>query len=330
MESQDRAEATIRVTERNTRSFFTLLIQLLVRPLRSRIGRSGKPHPKGSLELEPHKGVSKACSVKRRTVGGMHVYDISPRTASGKGPGKRICYFAGGGWRSPPSSQHWQICAHLVESIPDATVSLVSHPLAPNNPAPVTIPWLMKVYRDFLGAAAKAGEKVILAGDSSGGNIALCLVLEALREDSRNLHEGRPIAHAAAVMAICPSTDLTRSNPDIVKLAPRDPLLTPQFVKDTAKGWHGEWDPADRRVSPVNADTYLLAKAEVHVHGVTSDYDILSPDGIVFREKLAKDGVKGRWLHWKKQMHCFVLTQPYGVREAKEAVNWMVHVLEAE
>jgi acetyl esterase/lipase len=192
---------------------------------------------------------------------------------------------------------------------------------------------LMRFYREVLETAYENRERVILVGDSSGGNIVLSLVLEAVREDAA---AGKDIAakgakgRPEAIVAICPSTDLTRSNPDIEKLAKNDPLLTPKFVKSTAKAWHADWDPSDRRVSPVNADISLLARSGIQVHGITAGYDILSPDGIIFRDHLAKEGVQGKWLHWEKQMHCFVLTQAYGVREAKEAIEWVMEVLKAE
>jgi len=221
----------------------------------------------------------------------------------------------------------------MARDVPGTTVSLVSYPLAPKNPAPLAFPWLMRFYRQVLDMAYEANERVVLAGDSAGANIVLSLVLEAVREDALAGHEigakgakGRP----EAVVAICPSTDLTRSNPRIDELAKSDPILTPAFVKQTAKAWHADWDPTDRRVSPINADISLLAQSGIQVHGITGGFDILSPDAIIFRDMLEKEGVQGKWLHWEKQMHCFVLTQAYGVREATEAIDWVMDVLKAE
>lgn len=221
----------------------------------------------------------------------------------------------------------------MARDVPGTTVSLVSYPLAPNNPAPTAFPWLMRFYRQVLDIAHEEKERVVFAGDSAGGNIVLSLVLEAVREDAAAGKEisikgakGRP----EAIVAICPSTDLTRSNPKIEELAKSDPILTPDFVRQTAKAWQGDWDPTDRRLSPVNADVSLLAQSGIQVHGITGGSDILSPDGIIFRDMCDKEGVHGKWLHWEKQMHCFVLTQAYGVREATEAIDWVMDVLKAE
>jgi acetyl esterase/lipase len=190
------------------------------------------------------------------------------------------------------------------------------------------------LYRELLRASDENGNKMILAGDSSGGNIVLSVALEALREDQQ-LHDSgsekeKHIPHPTALMVISPSTDLTRSNPEIVKLQHLDPLLTPQFVQDTAKAWLGHWDATDRRVSPIFADISLLAKAGIRVHGVTGGYDILAPDAVMFRNKCEEADVAGEWLEWEKQMHCFVLTWPYGLREGREGVGWILDVLRKE
>merc|ERR1712032_421949 len=305
-----------------------LLIQLLTRPFRNHLGRPKKYHPKGSIELETPKSVLATCTATHRTVCDINVYDIVPKKLASTS--RRIYYFGGGGWQSPPSPQHWQVCAKYAMELPGTIVTLVSYPLAPNNPAPSAFPMLMKLYRTIMEEADEAGEKVILAGDSSGGNIVLSLVLEALREDEKaamSKTEQKRIPHPVAVLALCPSTDLTRNNPDIEKLAKFDPLLTPTFVRQTARAWHADWDPADRRVSPNNADISLLGRSGIKVHGITSGYDILSPDAIIFRDKLAEEGVQGEWLHWVKQMHCFSLTLPYGLLEAREAFAWIVSIL---
>ncbi|CAE7186831.1 hypothetical protein CFE70_006512 [Pyrenophora teres f. teres 0-1] len=323
--------SSIQITHRHERTLLMTVIQSLVRLMRSRIGNRTPDHEDGSIRLNPSKSNLCQCTLRERTVCDMHIYDVIPPNQAEKSSKKRIYYFAGGSWQEPPSPQHYKICAKLAKEMVDTSISIVSTPLAPNNPASSSFPWCMKTYRTLMAEAEEAGEKVILAGDSSGANIALCLVLEALREDSEE--EGVEIkqnSHPVAIMNVCPSTDLTRTNTDIDKVAPRDPLLTPKIIRATAKAWKGDWDPSDRRISPINGDISLLAKKGIKVHGITAGCDILSPDGIIFRTKCAEAGVEGQWVHWEKQMHCFILTMPYGLFEAKDAVKWMVDVLKNE
>ncbi|KAH7071250.1 alpha/beta hydrolase fold-domain-containing protein [Paraphoma chrysanthemicola] len=314
--------SSIRVTDRHDRSQLMAVVQFLVRRFRNQINSGNPKHDDGSLKLDPPNSKLRNCTVSERTVCDIHIYDI------------RIYYFAGGSWQMKPSGQHWSLCAKMATELPDTIVSMVSMPIAPNNPAPSSFPWCLKLYRTLMAEAQEAGDKVILAGDSSGANVVFCLTLEALREDAENAlgvtakQTSNP--HPVALMGISPSTDLTRNNPDIDKIAKHDPLLTPDVIKQTAKAWHADWDPADRKVSPINAELSLLAKRGIKVHGITAGSDILAPDGVIFRNRCAENNVEGEWLHWEKQMHCFVLTLPYGLREANEGVQWVIDVLRKE
>ncbi|KAF2024290.1 alpha/beta-hydrolase [Setomelanomma holmii] len=322
---------SIHITDRHDRSQLMIIVQFLVRRFRNKINSGEPKHEDGSIKLEPPKSKLRDCTISERTVCDVHIYDIvSPKKVAEKGI-KRIYYFAGGSWQQEPSGQHWSMCARLATEIPDTIVSMVSMPLAPNNPAPSSFPWCMKLYRALLAEAQEAGDKVILAGDSSGANVVLCLTLEALREDADNAldvsTEQKSNPHPIALMVISPSTDLTRKNADIDKIAKHDPLLTPDVIKQTAKAWHADWDPTDRRVSPIYADISLLAKRNIKVHGIAAGCDVLAPDGVIFRNRCSESNVEGEWLHWEKQMHCFVLTLPYGLREAEEGVRWVIDVL---
>jgi acetyl esterase/lipase len=254
------------------------------------------------------------------------LYDISPRDVAAqsresKSPKrKRLYYFAGGGWQMSPSLQHWKLCVELARKLPNISISVASYPLAPNCPAPSSFPQIMRLYKQLLQDAEEAGEGLILAGDSAGGNIVLCVALTALRED-----ESGPVP--TAILAISPSCDLRRSNPDIQKIKEFDPILREPFIRETARTWHAEWDPADPRVSPNMADVTPVARRDVKVHGVTGGYDMLSPDALLFRDKCEKAGVEGEWLQWDKQMHCFPLAWPYKLPESVEAKDWILDVL---
>tara|TARA_R110002003_G_scaffold145_11_gene13444 strand:+ start:30072 stop:31097 length:1026 start_codon:yes stop_codon:yes gene_type:complete len=325
---------SIRVTDRHDRSELMFIVQFLVRRFRKQINSGEHNHEDGSVRLEPPKSKLRDCTISERTVCDIHIYDImSPKKVSEQ-KRKRIYYFAGGSWQMEPSGQHWSVCAKLATEIPNTIVSMVSMPIAPNNPAPSSFPWCLKLYRTLMAEAQDAGDKVILAGDSSGANVVLCLTLEALREDAENgldvSTEQKSNPHPVALMVISPSTDLTRNNPDIDKIAKHDPLLTPAVIKQTAKAWCADWDPADRRVSPINAEIPLLARRGIKVHGITAGSDVLAPDGVIFRNRCSEYNVEGEWLHWEKQMHCFVLTLPYGLREANEGVQWVIDVLKKE
>ncbi|KAF2768763.1 alpha/beta-hydrolase [Teratosphaeria nubilosa] len=318
---------TITVTKRTNRSIRMFLLQHLLKPFHAQLTKPRKEYPAGSPKLEPHKKAYKQCDVTERQVEGIYIYDITARIPKSqaitaeKARRKRIYYFNGGGWQMPASSEHWALCHEFAIKIPNSTVSIVSYPLAPHSPAPVAIPQLLKMYHTLLREAETADEDVILAGDSAGGNIVLCLTIGALMEDPTNA----PVPKA--LMCISPSTDLRRHNPDIKVIEKHDPLLRTPFINMTAKKWRGEWDPHDPRISPLYADVTALAKRGVKVHGVVGRYDILGPDAVLMREKCNQLGVRGEWLDWEKQMHCFPLTWSFYLPEGVQAKDWMVDVL---
>lgn len=67
---------------------------------------------------------------------------------------KQIYYFCGGGWRNKPSGDHWKLCAHLAYRLTargfPTTVTIVSYPLAPNNPFSTSFPMLENLYNEIL------------------------------------------------------------------------------------------------------------------------------------------------------------------------------------
>lgn len=320
-------DGNIHTTRRDDRTSFMKLLQSMTKPVMTRMPPPKKEYPPGSPQLEPHKVAKKHCNVHERVIEDIYIYDLTPKDSepkSGEGQtrrtNKQLYYFAGGSWRMPPSKEHWALCAEMAVQLPDTQISIVSHPLAPNSPAPETFPQLTRMYRALLHEATSAGEEVILAGDSSGGEIILCLTGNAIPED--------PNAPApAALVAICPSVDLRQSNLEQLDVEPNDPILRIVSSRDHADKWRGSWTAVDSRINPLYIDWEPVARKGVKVHGVVGGHDILRPDAIKLRDNLNEAGVAGEWLDWGKQMHGYPLTFSYGLEEGKEAKNWIVDVL---
>ncbi|KAF2753883.1 alpha/beta-hydrolase [Pseudovirgaria hyperparasitica] len=320
-DSSTPVKSSIHLTHRTDNTLFQAFLRHFLRALRGLIlFPAHRTRPPGSAQLKPHKNAKKKCTVTERKVNDIYVYDLTlkdtPVTECAK---RRIYYFAGGSWQMEPGKQQWSSCARYAEKLPSTIVSIISHPLAPKDPAPTALPQLYELYHALMHESAAAGETVVWAGDSSGANLALCLAIEGAS------HADVPAP--AAVMAICPSTDLTRKNEMIKEINKKDPILTIRTIKNSAKAWCGEWDAQDPRVSPLFADLKPLADRVIKIHGVTAGYDLLGPDGILFRQALEKQGVEGEWLQWDKQIHVFPLLWEYGVKEGYESMDWIIDVL---
>jgi acetyl esterase/lipase len=350
-------QSSIKLLHRQDRHFLTAIIQLLLKPFRSKL--STPRHPPDSVyesptsispKVEVPEVVKKLSHVAQRTVCGIHLYDITSkklgkpatgnlidnhksmshdaeRQKGGKADApRRIFYLAGGSWQIPPGPQHWRSCARLSHRLHNTVVTLVSLPLAPRAPAEKSLPVLLDLYEAVMKEAYDKDEIVTWAGDSSGANVCITLVLEGLRR-GRDRGTDDPWLRPAAIMAICPSTDLTRRNPVIRDIEPSDPIMSFDSIKQSAAAWAGGMDLADPRLSPLFADLSKFKEAGVKVHGVIAGFDVLSPDAKRFKDKLAEHDVEGEWLQWDKQIHDFVLMWMYGVREGRQGWDWIEHVL---
>lgn len=351
METHDkpRTEGTFLFYERNDRSLLMLLLQVAIKPFRPKLASPSKLPPNAE-RLTPPKNIRK-CHIEDRELEGLWLYDIT-QESDGKKDRKpsprrqrRIVYFAGGGWQMPPSKNHWTFCMELVRRLDNTTVTIISAPLAPKHPVSVAFPRIQRAYLSLLSESHDAGERVIVAGDSSGGNIALSLVACTLKHSKREV-SNPPVA----IMAISPTVDLRHELPEIRVVEKSDSLHTIESIKATAEAWcsgetsiessetlqrnrgdsHGccDWGLNDPRVSPTHADLGVFLQHNVRIYGVTGSYDVLAPEAVAFRNKCKEHGVSGEWLSWERQMHCFPLIFKYGLKEGKEGMDWIIRVLD--
>ncbi|KAJ4392317.1 hypothetical protein N0V93_005942 [Gnomoniopsis smithogilvyi] len=306
---------------RSDRSTFTLLLQVVLRPFKPRLVTLKNKFPAGSPRLTFDK-IKKRVSVVewQHQKSAIWLYDITPSHQAHDTPPEKkmhMYYFAGGGWQGPPSGDHWKLCAEFARKVPGLTVTIVSPPLAPNSPAASTFPMLRELYDSILEST---DERIIFAGDSSGGNLALCLVLDGLERTGGHAASAKP----AAVLAISPAVDLRPMEEMNDLSSRRDPLLTVASHNDEARMWAHEVDPASPWLSPVLADLTGLARAGIRVIGLTGSYDILTTSALQFRDACVASGVEGAWLQWERQMHCFPLVFSYRFAEAVVAKDWLI------
>ncbi|KAL2075124.1 hypothetical protein VTL71DRAFT_66 [Oculimacula yallundae] len=286
--------------------------------------KPGTPQPTGSPRLTPPKNAQKTHRIEESQIADTWVYTFNDPSRSETSPKHRIYYFAGGAFRGVAENEHWSLCAEFALLLPEYEISIVSYPLLPNSPASKSLPQLERLYDAFAEQSRQEGFRITLAGDSSGGNIAIVLGLYAASEHLKNTSTS--LCPVETVMAICPTTDMRNENPDIDVVAVHDPLLSRKIITEVAEAWRAELPASDPRVSPTLADLTMFKKAGIKVDGVTAGFDTLTPDAIKFREKLGECGVDGDWLQWEKQMHCFPLLSAYNIREGNECKDWIADI----
>jgi acetyl esterase/lipase len=292
--------------------------------MRPHLVRLGKPQEAGSIRLFPPKT---SCSIVERTVLGIWLYDYTPlgfTVEEYNKPNHILLYFAGGGFQSPPSREHWRFCASLCSALGQRyAISIVSYPLAPASPASKSLPALRKLLVKVFESAQEEKGSVTLMGDSAGANVALSLAFWHARRFEEGVHPGI----LKNVLVISPPTDLRNQNPAISESDRHDPILSKDLVESVAVAWAGELPRDSPELSPLLDDISAVKQAEIKIHGVIGTFDVLAPDAMKFREICEKEGVMGDWMIWEGQMHCFPLAACYGLKEGKVARDWVVDVL---
>jgi len=324
-------ESSIKVDHRSSHSTAVTAIQKLLKPFGDKILEAGDPMPAGSPKLKPHRTShgSRICDVMEIRVEDTWIYSLTNLSCSTSQKKHKIYYFAGGGFRGGPTEQHWSFCEEMCTQLPEYEVNLVSYPLVPNSPAAHSLPHLERLYIRLEKEAIEQGVRITLMGDSAGGNIVLVLGIYAATrwlEDKANPNHTCPVK---CIFAICPATDLRHQNSEIDAIERKDPLLSRKIIEEVATDWRGDMSASDPRISPVLAELSVLRRANIKVDGIIGGYDVLASEGLQFREKLAEAGVVGDWLHWEKQMHCFVLMFQYHLPEPAAAKDWILDVLRA-
>lgn len=331
------AGTSVKLTQvKARRSVPTASLQTLIKPFRPHLIQPSKQLPGGSPKLQVPGSIRTDCRVTESLIEDVWTYEVSPgnleenSTSVRDGrPEHRAFYFAGGSFQAPPSKEHWKFLAQLAQELwPVYRFAFVSYPLAPNSPASSSLPVLERFLHRVLERAAEDGASVTLAGDSSGGNIALSMACKAV--STGRLGGNLPSSNHTPlknVLVISPAVDMRVTNPEIMQANKHDPVLSRDYIDQVAHTWAGELARDDPAISPLLADLAPLERSGVKVHGVVGTYDVLAPDAILFRRRLEQVGVEGEWLEWEKQMHCFPLAFHYGLPESVRGKEWIVDVL---
>ncbi|KAB8288109.1 hypothetical protein EYC80_010242 [Monilinia laxa] len=331
------ASSSIKLTQRHDRSKLSVVAQKAIKTFAKTILKTHPPVPSGSPQLTPHHSTKKHCQITEHRIADTYIYTYTalqappPTDQKSRVALDKLYYFAGGGFRSGALKEHWALCAELCKQLPEYEINIVSYPLAPNSPATHSLPHLRKLYDTLALQARDEGWRITLMGDSAGGNIALVLGLygatQWLRINGEPGGEGGQICPLRNIMVMSPPTDFRNTHPGIDEIDHHDPILSRSIITEVAERWRHELSAEDPTISPLFADLSVFKKADVQVNGVVGLYDCLAPDSVEFRKKLEREGVRGEWLEWDRQMHCFPLTFAYRIPEGVFGKDWMIDVL---
>lgn len=191
--------------------------------------------------------------------------------------GALMVYFHGGGFVYGDLETHDDLCRLLCLST-GAQVLSVDYRLAPEHPFPAAVNDAIAVTRWALNESRRFGlpaHRVLVGGDSAGGNIATVAAQEMARL-------GLPLA---AQLLFYPGTDYPTERPsrqhysDGLFLSTRDRTWSYKLYLQDA-------DPHDPRISPLNGSLAGIAPAVL----VTANLDVLRDEGLAYAQALQAQG----------------------------------------
>lgn len=191
-----------------------------------------------------------------------------------------VLFFHGGGFALGSRASHDAYCRRLALDT-GADVLSVEYRLAPEYPFPAGVDDALAAWRFAVQSTSRWGvatDRIIVAGDSAGGNLAAVLSQQVRGED---------VTPALQVL-LYPVTDMTRTGGSRVEFA------TGHFLTAERMDWFTETylpagiDRTDPRVSPLLAED-LSGLPPAHV--VVAGFDPLRDEGIAYADALASAGV---------------------------------------
>lgn len=221
-----------------------------------------------------------------------------------------IVFLHGGGFVMGSLATHDPLCQQLAAGVPAVVVS-VDYRLAPEAKFPAAVDDAEAATRWAVDHAEEVGsdpDRVAIAGDSAGGNLA-AVVARRLRDSGGPRLRFQLLAY--------PATDMTASSPSVQEHADGYLLTYADMI------WFGQQylpspeDATNPDASPLLAtDLSGLPPALI----LTAEFDPLRDEGEAYARRLAEAGVPARSIRYPGLIHGFLSIDGI-VDAAAEAVD---------
>lgn len=199
-----------------------------------------------------------------------------------------LLYLHGGAYGVGSISVHRELLSRLALAC-RVKVLAIDYRLAPEHPFPAALEDALCAY-DWLIAQSYDPKKIVLAGDSAGGGLAIAAMI-SLRDDRKPL--------PACAVCISPWVNLshTVSKPN----NNNDPILNPEILSVYARYYAGQTDPRNPLISPFFAD--LRGLPPILIHAGTNE--ILLDQIQEFAEKARQANIEVVLEPWQGLFHAF-------------------------
>ena len=225
--------------------------------------------------------------------------------AAGAADDRVILYVHGGGYVMGSIATHRELAARLSKAS-GARVLLVDYRLAPEHPFPAAVEDATAAYRWLLAQNIKPS-RIVVAGDSAGGGLALATLI-ALRDAKVPL--------PAAGVGISPWVDMEGTGASMTTRAKVDPVVQKEGLLGMAQLYLGGKDPKSPLAAPLHADLSGLPPLFIQV----GDSETLLDDSTRVAEKAKSAGVKVDLEVWPEMPHVWHLFAPF-LPEGQQAIE---------
>jgi acetyl esterase/lipase len=206
-----------------------------------------------------------------------------------------LLYIHGGAWFMGSTKTHRALVSHLAHAS-GIRALLINYRLAPEYPFPAGLEDCITAYEWLLKNGLSA-QKIVVAGDSAGGNLSLALLI-ALRDASKPL--------PACAVALSPATDLALSGESYKTQLHLDPFFSNFHSTSIIEDYITNHDPHHPLISPLYADLSGLPPLLIHV----GEHEILLDDAVRFGISALAAGVEAQTVVWPGMFHVFHMFAP--------------------
>lgn len=203
-----------------------------------------------------------------------------------------ILQLHGGGYVGALKNSYRTFAGLYSEVSAGASVLTIDYRVAPEHPFPAALYDALYAYNWLLDNGYQE-DRIILAGDSAGGGLAMALC-HYLNDRDRVL--------PAAIIAMSPWTDLTASGPSYKENFAIDPLFgntEDSLIYDSV--YIGKHNPKNPYISPMFGDFTGFPPMLIQV----GSYEMLLSDSEIVAEKAKASGVKVKLSVYEGMFHVF-------------------------
>src|ERR1700728_703452 len=223
------------------------------------------------------------------TIGGISGWWARPAEAR---KGAAILHLHGG-WFNWGTAQAFRTLVGHIALSGGVDAFIPDYRLAPEHPFPAAVSDAEASYR---GLVERGIKKIVLTGDSAGGNLALVLLSSATEQAA----SGGVAPVGATVLS--PVTDLALTGKSFETRAEADPYFIKSQAAGLVRSYLSETDPKNPLASPLYGDLTGLPAIRIHV----GDDEVLLDDSRRYVERAVAAGVDATLDVWMGMAHGFV------------------------